>query len=345
MLLNDSMPPISLKDQCTMRTYPERAPLGLLTQTIFHEPWWLEIACDGSYCESVVSSGGIVVGRLPYRKSRLYGSIIVLDMPLLAHVLGPVVAPQFAGDNFPRSLKEFAIVQELIAQLPRASHISFRLHGDTTNTLAFEAAGFTTSSSFTVEVAAASSDALWRQMRDKTRNVIRRASECLAVSEMYDADRFLKFYQDNLSSKGLKNEYSDRITSQLIKECLRRNTGRILIAVDAAGNIQAAIFTVWDRVREYYFMASRRLDAVNGATPLLIWNALQHASSNALIFDMDGIHVVGRNVPNLLLLTGFGGSIVPRFQVQRSSPAIDMTNQLRGRWKRIQTLIKRSDRR
>lgn len=258
--------------------------------------------------------GGLVVGRLPYRKVKLYNSINVLDMPLLAHVLGPVVAPQFAGSSFPRALKEFSIVGELIAQLPRASRVSFRLHGETSNTLAFEAAGFTTTSSFTVEVAPASSDTVWKQMRDKTRNVIRRAGECLHVCEIDDVDRFLEFYERNLHSKGRTNDYNRRISFRLITECLHRNAGRILVALDRDGNIQAGVFTVWDKSREYYFMATRRLDALNGATTLLIWEALQHASSNSLLFDMDGIHVVRKRVPNLLLLTGFGG---PSFHVFR----------------------------
>jgi hypothetical protein len=44
---------------------------------------------------------------------------------------------------------------------------------------------------------------------------------------------------------------------------------------------------------------------------------------------MDGIQVVGARSPNFLLLTGFGGSIKPRYIVKRSDPDIQIALELR----------------
>ncbi len=316
------------KDQ--VKTSARSSATKDLPRTIFHEDWWLRITSDDSYRESIVTLGGHIVGRLPYRLSKAFGGFTIVDMPRLVHALGPLVAPQFTRDNFPRSLKEFSILSDLISQLPKASHISFRLHSGITNTLAFEAAGFSCSPSFTVEIPPLPAEMQWMQLRDKTRNIVRRASECLEVTSITDVELFVDFYEQNLQRKGRKNEYERHICTQLIHECLKRRVGTIWAARDASGALQAAIFTVWDAATEYYFMATRTLTSVNGANSLLIWEAIKHASANQLTFDMDGLHVVSGGVPNLILLTGFGGKLQPRYQVQKSSCLLSVGRFLRG---------------
>ena len=301
-----------------------------LSPTIFHQPWWLEIATGGSYEEVTVSSGGKLVGRLPYVRSRTRFGLTILGMPGLCHVLGPALAPQYAGENFPRSLKQLSILQALLAQLSPAAHISFRLHGGLNNSLAFEVAGFKPQVCFTVEVPPSEPAVLWRQMRDKTRNVIRRAEQCLVVSDLCTPAAFFDFYEANLRAKGARNQYKRPIAQALMTECLGRGCGRVLTAQDGAGRLQAAVFTVWDEAAEYYFMSTRANEAHNGAVNLLIWESLQHAAARNLTFDMDMLHVVNQAVPNLLLLTGFGGRLAPRYQVQRSSRAVRLAKELMG---------------
>lgn len=269
------------------------------------------------------------MGRLPYRISRRSFGTKVLDMPTMVHVLGPAIAAQFAGTNFPRSLKELSVLADLIAQLPAASHITFRLHAGLTNTLAFDVAGFTSRPSYSIEIKPETQEVLWKQLRDKTRNVIRRAEECLQVETLSDAAMFLDFYEDNLEKAGRSNIYRHDVSLRLLQECLRRGVGRILVAKDVRGCMQSAVFTVWDAKVEYYFMSTRRAESVNGATCLLIWNALQAASEAGRTFDMDGIHIVNNSLPNLLLLTGFGGVMTPRYVVTRSSSGVQLVSAIR----------------
>ena len=40
--------------------------VDLLTPTIFHESWWLDIATEGRYEVVEVTQNGEVLGRLPY---------------------------------------------------------------------------------------------------------------------------------------------------------------------------------------------------------------------------------------------------------------------------------------
>jgi hypothetical protein len=271
-----------------------------------------------------------VVGRLPFLLSRPAPGLTVVGMPPMTHILGPALTPDPAGQNFPGILKQVSITRDLIAQLPKASHIHFRLHGGLTNTLAFDAAGFVNNVGFTVEIPPDSPDIMWRQMRDKTRNVIRRAQEKLVVSDSLDPGQFLDFYDDNLRRKEIRNEYDARICGNIIRASLNRGVGRVLSTADAAGVLQSAIFTVWDHQKEYYLMSTRTQSSMNGATSLAIWTAMQHAALRGRTFDMDGVHVIRNRLPNLGLLTGFGGAIKPRYVVRRTSRIVRMAQSLKA---------------
>jgi Acetyltransferase (GNAT) domain len=303
-------------------------PDAHLVPTIFHEPWWMEIACIGGGGETTVSSGGRLVGRLPYQIAQRAPGLKVIGMPRMAHVLGPAFAPEFTGQNFAHSTKQLSITRDLIAQLPKAAHISFRLHGGMTHTLAFAEAGFSSSVDFTVEISPDAPEVLWRGMRDKTRNVIRRAQERLTVRELTDLNLFLDFYETNLTGKRAGNHYDRTVCYDLMTECLRRGAGRILVATGPDGEHQSAIFTIWDRRTAYYFMSTRTLASMNGATSLLIWTAIQHAALRGLTFDMDILHLRNKRLTNLLLLTGFGGTLKPRYWVRRTAPILQVAQDM-----------------
>jgi len=305
-----------------------------LVPTIFHEPWWMDIAGDGANREAVVARGGVVVGRLPYLVTRRAFGLTTIGMPMLTHVLGPALAADFSDRNAAHPMKQVKIIHDLIAQLPKASHISFRLHSSLSNTLAFAAAGFDSSVSFTVEVLPGAPEAMWRQMRDKTRNVIRRARERLSVTENFDVGTFLDFYDTNLRESGRVNHYDRRICGDIIRASLLRGVGRLIVTSTPTGRLQSAIFTVCDHRTEYYFMSTRAPDSMNGATSLAIWTAMQNAARNSRVFDMDGLHVNNTTLPNLQLLTGFGGRIRPRYMVRRTSPLGSLAQFIRGVFRR-----------
>jgi hypothetical protein len=294
---------------------PIETPPKLPVATIFHEPWWLSAASDGAYEEAVLTADNAVLGRMPYLRLRKAGWQTALVMPTMTHVLGPSLSPDLPGGERGRSLRRFTICRALIAQLPQAGHIWFALHRRETETLAFEAAGFTTGVRFTVEITPNTAESLWREMRDKTRNVIRRAQESLTTQVIDDPSLFLDFYEENLRKRSRRNHYDRRLCAAVMTACLEHGRGRVLCAVDAAGALKSAIFTAWDEEAEYYLMSTRAPDSGNGATSLLIWTALQAAASQGRIFDMDGID----SRTNHLLLTGFGGTLRPRYLVSRTS--------------------------
>jgi len=288
-----------------------------LTPTIFHESWWLDKVTEGRYEQVEVSLGGTTVGRLPYLRFREMG-LTSIGMPTLTHFLGPAI-DYGPGNSTTRQLRGLSIAGDLLAALPKVpGGIWIKLHAGITDTIAFQEVGFRTDVQFTTEIAPDAEDALWGRMRDKTRNVIRRAQERFTIAEESDPERFLAFYLDNLRQRKLKNTYHVPSVKAVMAECIGRRQGKIRVALDENGSCNSAIFTVWDRKAEYYLMSTRSNDAGNGATSMLLWDAIKSAAASNLVFDFDG----ARHGADAKFFAGFGGTFRPRYWVWRSSRAL-----------------------
>ena len=281
-----------------------------LAPTIFHEGWWLDVATDGKYAAAEVSSGGRTVGKLPYLLSRRKG-LSHLIMPTLTHFLGPAVV-EGEGSANTRFLKRLNITRELISKLPSATSYEIKCHAGVTDVIAFQAESFQTTVQFTHEIHPLPEQALWKKMRDKTRNVIRRAQESYEVVQLDDARSFVEIYAANLREKN----YLDLVDCRrIIDSCLSRNRGRILAAKSRSGELIAANFCVWDAKYSYYLMSTRAQGGGNGVGSLLVWNAILDAANRNLVFDMDGLSSEG----GILFFAGFGADVRPRYVAKRFS--------------------------
>ncbi|GLS19957.1 hypothetical protein GCM10007874_29740 [Labrys miyagiensis] len=284
-----------------------------LVPTIFHEPWWLSAATKGRAEVVEVTEGGRTVGRLPYvMESRL--GLHSSNMPTLTHFLGPGINDG-AGSEPNRFVKRQSITRDLIQKLPQLSSFRQKMHRGVKDVLAFQAEDFQVTVQFTFEVQPAAHDVLWKGMRDKTRNVIRRAEESHRVSSAMAPEAFFRFYATNLKAKGENANIDFATCEDVARKALDRGRGHFWAAMDEKGTPKAAVFCVWDAKLYYYMLSTRAPDSGNGAIPLLIWNAMKSAASMGLVFDFDGV----ANAGSILLYSGFGGMTSPRYIVMKSS--------------------------
>lgn len=181
--------------------------------------------------------------------------------------------------------------------------------------IAFQEQRFRTYVQFTHEIAPAPTELLWQQMRNKTRNVIRRAQEQMAVEQIVDPEEFIAAHKNNLAAEGENDSLDMDACRRVLTAALTRNQGRITAARNAKGEITAANFCAWDNETSFYVLSTRSRDAGNGATSLLIWEAIQHAVSRGLTFDFAGLGTRG----SVLLYSGFGATVSPRYVALRSS--------------------------
>ena len=300
---------------------PSKVSFDFLTPTIFHESWWLDIATQGRYNMVEVTENGEVIGRLPYflRKNKNIG-ISIIELPTLTHFLGPALKPNT------KFLRRLDITKALIGKLPPASAVSIKCHRDVQDVVAFQSAGFHSQVQFTHEVCPQPTSILWKNIRDKARNVIRRASERHAVSTGIDPVAFMQFYRQNIENRGKSNYLNIDICTRLIGASLERDRGNIYEARDHTGNLMAAIFCAWDNVASYYLMTTRLPTTHAGTTSLLVWEALTYAAKRGLIFDFDGVP----NEGGARFAHNFTSNIVPRYIVVRETPPLHLFRSIKS---------------
>ncbi len=303
--------------------YKSGARINPLVPTIFHEDWWLEAATDGQFEVVEVVTGGRIVGRLPFHKTKRFG-LEFIRMPELTYFMGPAI-DEGEGSSNTRFLKRLQITRELLERLPRVSWQYVKCHSGVTEVIAFQSLGFRTYVQFTHELPPHPVNVLWRQMRNKTRNVIRRAEESFSVTELSDPFEFLRFFERNLELEGQTNRLDGALCRQILPASLDRQRGRILAARDSKNQIVAANFCVWDDISSFYLMSTRSHDSGNSAISLLIWEAIKESARRGLVFDFAGLG----NKGSVLLYSGFGARVCSRYAALRARPMARMIYQLK----------------
>jgi hypothetical protein len=313
----------SIDQQTRIKAVAESA-FDSLRPTIFHEDWWLEAATRGRVDFVEVTDGGRTVGRLPYMVSSRYG-LSSSNMPTLTHFLGPGINDG-GGSEANRYVRRHSITQELIRKLPPLSSFRQKMHRGICDALPFQAQGYKVEVQFTFEIQPYPELMIWKAMRDKTRNVIRRAAENFEVCESSDPEAYFHLACAHLAAKNLQANVDFDICRDIAIKAMERGRGHVWVAREyTTGDAKAAIFCVWDNNTYYYLMSTRAPDAGNGVVPLLIWNAIQSAVSMGYVFDFDGIS----NAGSVLLFSGFGGKTAPRYIVTKSSMPYRVLRQIR----------------
>jgi len=301
------MPDSVLQHGCSNEVCGQSCLYDPLAPTIFHEEWWLNVATDNSFEVAEVTAGGRMLGRLPYCVRKRFGHKM-MHMPHLTYFLGPAV-DEGEGSRNNRFLKRLEITRELIDKLPPGLSKYVKCHAGITDVIAFQERAFRTYVQFTHEVRPEPVEMIWQQMRNKTRNVIRRAEEQLFIREMTDPAEFLQLFEKNVALRGVQSELNITLCQKIIAASLERQRARILAACDKSKRVVAANVCVWDKTASYYLLSTRNSDAGNGASSLLIWQAMKDAIRRNLLFDFAGLGTQG----SILFYTGFGAAVSPRY--------------------------------
>ncbi|MGH6981743.1 MAG: hypothetical protein ACREFC_11100, partial [Stellaceae bacterium] len=218
-----------------------------MRKSIFHEDWWLDTVAPGRWAQVETDRGYL---RYAYRNKMMFRES---RMPPLTRTLGPVINVE-AKKIESRQRAMFSAVAELLEKLPEFDHITIRLDPTVTDVLPFQALGFQASVQHTFLADCAQPEAtIWSEMRDKTRNIVRRAQDCLTIADNDDTDAFTRFYTENLEEKS----YIDmRLVAAIYNAAHARGQARILTAADAKGDVNAQAMFVWDDRSYYYYLSS-----------------------------------------------------------------------------------------
>ncbi|WP_260858323.1 GNAT family N-acetyltransferase [Paraburkholderia sp. BCC1885] len=295
-------------------------------RSIFHEPWWLDIATGGDWSMAKVVHGAQTIGELPYYSTRK-GMWRISQLPPLTRTLGPVI-PSKGLDAIHEQHHRLSVTQALIEQLPHFDSFFQVFDPRIDDALAFALHGFTVTARYTFQIGPdCTIPEAWARLHSKTRNVVRGADRKLTVAPIATPREFLQFYEANLHERSRTNAYGTVVMRQLVNGFVERKAGHLLGAYGPDGKLAAAIGLVWDRHAMYYLLSSRTLGAHGGAISLLIWTAMQHAIERKLTFDFDGFS----SPATYSFLDGFGGVLKQRLGVERLSTVYSVARILKRR--------------
>ena len=285
-----------------------------MRKSIFHEDWWLDALAPGRWREVTCHRGGRVAGALRFVE-RSEAGMKICEMPHITRILGPVVTPE-AHKAEACSRSTHAIISELLDQIAGHNHVEMTLDTGFTDIAPFLHAGYAVKVHPTLLLdCSRRTEDLWAGLRDKVRNVIRRAREQLMVCEINDVDLFADFYRKNLVGE---DSYFDlSLLTAVLATARARQQCKIVAAIDDKRMAHAMAVFIWDDEYVYYFLSSRTKDAAHaGAVSLLLWTGIELAHSRGLRFDFDGGMMKDSRYKFLI---SFGGKLANRFEVARST--------------------------
>lgn len=281
---------------------------------IFYQSWWLDAVCGASNWGVVLSKkkDDQIVGVLPFFLSKMKG-LPVSMMPLLTPTLGTwIIYPPQAQNAKLRSWEK-RVVDDLIRQLPTVVFFQQKFHFRFQNWLPLYWQGYQQTTRYSYRIKDLSNiEQVYQNFAGRLRTTIRKAAEQVTIQESQDIDQFYQINQLSFSRQGKSTPYSLDFLKRLDETLQRQKQRTIYIAKDAAKNIHAALYIVWDTQMSYNLMAGGDPKFRNsGAMQLLLWQAIQDASRRGQAFDFEGSMIESI----AFSFQSFGGELVPYYEI------------------------------
>jgi hypothetical protein len=294
---------------------PGEADTTPCANAIFQQPWWLDAVAYGRWGEVIVERDGRVAARLPY-VTRGPRRMRVLTMPPLTQTLGPWVAPSPAGPA--RALgNELELLAALEAGLPQAAAFVQHFAPSMLNALPFFWAGYRLEVRYTYRLEGlADRDALWDGLRGNVRREIRKARRQVDVRDDLGVEQFHEVWAKTFARQGIAPSVTLVELARLDAACAARDASAMLFAADASGRVHAVLYVVWDGHAAFHLLSGADPELrTSGASSLLMWEAIERASSRTDVFDFEGSMLQ----PVERFFRSFGSRQVPYLRVSRTS--------------------------
>ena len=298
--------------------------------SVFEQSWWLDLVAPGEWGEVIVKEGDEVVARLPYVLRDGY-----ITMPPLTQTLGPWIKQeyrQFQPGNTQLS-KQKELIAALLEQLP--PHKSFHMTFDSANDyiLPYRWLGYRYEPSFSYRLSALGDlEALYANFNKTAKKNIRYAKNKTILTYQPSAEMLMSLLDKTFEAQGRKWPHDRELTHQLIEQSIDSGHGKLIIAQDEEGNLHSGAFLLYDKKVCYYLLGgSDSAFRSSGAQSLVLWEAIQFASTVSEAFDFEGSNVEG--IENFF--RQFGGSCVINYTVIRQSLIADCMELVKPRVKRL----------
>ena len=255
--------------------------------SLFEQPWWLDIVAPGQWQEIFVKDEqGRVIARMPYVTD---GSKVF--MPRLTQNLGIWMAPEVQKDYGAQK----KVIQEIFGQLSSKRSVSQCLSPCNQYVLPFRWLGYRMEPCFSYRLTElGESEKLYQSFGKTAKKNIKYARNKVTIHSEIHLETLLDLLDQTFSAQKRKNPVSRELICSIVDACEKSGHGKYLEARDSEGNVHSCAYFVYDEQVCYYLLgASDSRFRSSGAQSLILWEGIQFAAEHSKVFDFEGSMVEG----------------------------------------------------
>lgn len=284
--------------------------------SVFEQPWWLDIVAKDSWKEVCVVENGQVKARLPYMCTKgLLGYKI--KMPKLTQTLGIWMLDDSDNQGNKNLAEQKDLIYQLLEQIPPMRDIRIRLDSSCHYVLPYLWKGFTIVPTFSYRIHDLSNiDKIYENFGKIVKKNIKSAKNKVVIHDEPDPERLYKMLELTFRHQKRKYPLSKEFIKEIVSECEKRKAGKMLSAIDKDGNVHACSYFVYDHNVCYYLISGSNPEfRSSGAQTLILWEGIQFAAKVSRAFDFEGSVIEGIET----YFRAFGGDVIVNYEVRRQS--------------------------
>lgn len=299
--------------------------------SVFEQPWWLDIVAKDLWHEITVREGEKVIARLPYV---LNGKTI--KNPIFTQTLGiwlDASLKEPAKGNHQYRLQKDTF-KAIVEQLPKCNNIDFVFDSEIKYILPFRWLGFDIKPEFSYRIFDVNKkeideDFFERRIR---KQIITGQKELILDCESNDIEAFIELQNKTFARQNRKNPYPKDITNNIIKTAIDNERGKLFFAKDSNGNNHAASFVLYDDKVCYHLLSGQDTSyGYDGAVAFLFYKEILFSREHSRDFDFEGSMVEGIEQ----VFRRFGGNQIITWHVSRHNTWGSFKDFLKPKIKRL----------
>jgi hypothetical protein len=296
---------------------------------LFLRDWWLDAVCGENWGAVTSEKGGDFVATLPYYLAKRVG-FTVITMPRLTQSMGPWIKYPEGQKRTSKLAFDKSVMTELIEGLPPCAMFSQTFHYTQRNWLPFHFKGFKETTRYTYVLSDLSNpEEVFAGIQKNTRTDIKNAEKNgINVESFDDVDELYRLFDMTLGKHDMAAPFPVDLLHRIDSQASKLGCRKILLAKDGQGVTHSAAYLVWDDATAHYILSGSDPSCRDsGATSLMLWKAIEHASSIGRAFNFEGSMIESIEQ----YFRGFGGEPMPYFHVTKiNSKIFGLLRAIRG---------------
>lgn len=297
--------------------------ISLCANSIFEQPWWLDVVCRDKWKEIIIKENDVVVGRWPIV---FEGNDII--MPQLTQTIGFWISDQIIL-NDRNGKKQREIICQLLDQLPYSVNVKVKLDSSVKDFMPMIWKGYSVSPFVSYRLNDLSSwDNISSKFSTNVKKTLKRAHKGLVVEHSNDVEKIFQLVDKTFNKRFIKNPLPEELIREIYTTASKYNSCHLLYAKDKNGIIHSGSIFVYDSNVFYHLVSGTDpMHKSSGAATLLITEGIKLASKTSCCFDFEGSMIEGIN----RFYSQFGADQMVYYQISKKRDSFFKMHYQRGR--------------